>query len=247
MSGALEVLNDAHCALVGGHTTEGAELAIGFAITGAVGENEALRKSALAPGEALILTKPVGSGTLFAAAMRRRAKGRWIDAALTMMQLSSRESAACLRRFGASACTDVTGFGVVGHLVEMTKPSGVDVELDLNAVPLLEGARETVEAGIFSSLQPQNLRLRRAVNESEALAGDPRYALLFDPQTAGGLLAGVPADRADRCVAELRNLGYEHAAIIGRVLPASGAASPIRIGARAQRAAAATPRARVPA
>ncbi|MET0539928.1 MAG: selenide, water dikinase SelD [Xanthobacteraceae bacterium] len=247
MSGALEVLNDAHCALVGGHTTEGAELAIGFAITGAVGENEALRKSTLAPGEALILTKPLGTGTLFAAAMRRHAKGRWIDAALTMMQVSSRESAACLRRFGASACTDVTGFGVVGHLVEMTKPSGVDVELDLNAVPLLEGARETVEAGIFSSLQPQNLRLRRAVNESEALAGDPRYALLFDPQTAGGLLAGVPADRADRCVAELRKLGYEHAAIIGRVLPASGAASPIRIGARAQRAAAATPRARVPA
>jgi selenide,water dikinase len=130
--------------------------------------------------------------------------------------------------------------------VEMTKPSGVDVELDLGAVPLLDGARETVEAGIFSSLQPQNLRLRRTIHDSEALARDPRYALLFDPQTAGGLLAGVPADRADRCVAELHSLGYGQAAIIGRVLPANGADAPIRMVERVQQAAAATPRPLVP-
>ena len=239
MSGALEILNEARCALVGGHTTEGTELALGFAVTGAVTENEVLRKGALAPGQVLILTKPIGSGTLFAAAMRRRAKGRWIDAALGVMQVSAREAAACLRRCGATSCTDVTGFGLIGHLVEMIKPSGVGVELDLTAVPLFDGAREMVEAGIFSSLQPQNLRLRRAVRDSEELARDPRYALLFDPQTAGGLIAGVPANLADRCVAELRGLGYEHAVIIGRVLPASGAEAPIRIAERVQRAAAA--------
>jgi selenide,water dikinase len=112
---------------------------------------------------------------------------------------------------------------------------------------VLDGAREAVEAGIFSSLQPQNMRLRRAIRDGEAFAGDSRYALLFDPQTAGGLLAGVPAERADGCVAELRSLGYPHAAIIGRVLPASGAEAPIRLVAQLPRAAAATPRARVPA
>lgn len=247
MSGSLEVLNEARCALVGGHTTEGAELAIGFAITGAVAEGEVLRKSGLTPGQMLILTKPIGTGALFAAAMRQRAKGRWIDAALAAMQISAREAAICFRRFGATACTDVTGFGLVGHLVEMIKPSGVDVELDVGAVPLLDGARETVQAGIFSSLQPQNLRLRRAVGGGEAFASDPRYALLFDPQTAGGLLAGVPADRADRCVTELHGLGYREAAIIGRVLQASGDDAPIRIVERAQPAAAATLHARVPA
>jgi selenide, water dikinase len=247
MSGAVGILNEARCALVGGHTAEGTELAIGFAVTGAVAENEALRKGMLAPGEALILTKPIGTGVLFAAAMRRRARGRWIDAALAQMQVSAREAARCLRRFGATACTDVTGFGLLGHLVEMTKPSGVDVELDLAAVPVLDGARETVEAGIFSSLQPQNMRLRRAIRDGEAFAGDSRYALLFDPQTAGGLLAGVPAEHADGCVAELRSLGYPHAAIIGRVLSASGAEAPIRLVAQLPRAAAATPRARVPA
>jgi selenide, water dikinase len=121
------------------------------------------------------------------------------------------------------------------------------VELDLTALPLLEGAGETVEAGIFSSLQPQNLRLRRAVHDSESFGRDPRYALLFDPQTAGGLLAGVPSDRAERCVAELRRLGYEQAAIIGRVVAASDGQAPIRIAEKARRVDAARPRSRVPA
>jgi selenide,water dikinase len=247
MSGALEILNEGRCALVGGHTAEGAELALGFAVTGAVGENEALRKGGLAPGQLLVLTKPIGTGTLFAASMRRKAKGRWIDAALTQMQVSARDAALCLRRFGAGACTDVTGFGLIGHLVEMTKPSCVDVELDLAALPLLEGAEEMVEAGIFSSLQPQNLRLRRAVHDCESFGRDPRYALLFDPQTAGGLLAGVPSDRAEACVAELRRLGYAQAAIIGRVVAANGAQAPVRITAKARRGDAARPRSRVPA
>jgi selenide,water dikinase len=177
--------------------------------------------------------------------MRRAAKGQWIDAALHSMQVSSRDAAACLRRFGAAACTDVTGFGLIGHLIEMTKPSGVDVELDLTAVPLLEGARETAAAGIFSSLQPQNLRLRHAVQDTERLARDPRYALLFDPQTAGGLLAGVPEDQTEDCVAELHRLGYGRAAIIGRVVSAQAALAPIRVVEGARRSASAKERPRV--
>ncbi|MCG8559323.1 MAG: AIR synthase-related protein, partial [Hyphomicrobiales bacterium] len=126
-------------------------------------------------------------------------------------------------------CTDVTGFGVLGHLVEMTKPSGVDVELDLAAVPLLDGALETVAEGIFSSLQPQNLRLRRAIRNGAATAEDPRTPLLFDPQTAGGLMASVPKERAVDCVDALRGLGYDRAAVIGTVLPLSNRLEPITI------------------
>ena len=124
--------------------------------------------------------------------MRRRAKGRWVDAAIDSMRLSSQAAAACLGRHGVRACTDVTGFGLLGHLVEMTRASGVDAVLQIEAVPVLEGAAETVAAGILSSLQPQNLRLRRAVRDLERAAQHPRFPLLFDPQTAGGLLAGVP-------------------------------------------------------
>ncbi|MGP1678298.1 MAG: selenide, water dikinase SelD, partial [Burkholderiales bacterium] len=165
MSGAIEVLNDADCALVGGHTGEGKELALGFAVNGLVDEDIAsvLRKGGMRPGEVLILTKPIGTGTLFAAHALLEARGRWIDAALISMCQSNRLGAQCLREHGASACTDLTGFGLLGHLVEMTKPSGVDAELDLAALPVLEGAEETSAAGILSSLQPANVRLRRAL------------------------------------------------------------------------------------
>ena len=217
MAGALKVLNEADTALVGGHTSEGAELAMGFAVNGLADPARLLRKGGMRPGDRLILTKPLGTGTLFAAEMRGKAKGRWIDAALASMLRSSRAAARCLHDHGATACTDVTGFGLLGHLVEMVRPSGVDVELSLGALPLLEGALDTVRAGIFSSLQPQNVRLRRALRGVEAFADDPRLPLIFDPQTAGGLLASIPADRADACVAMLQNSGYCDATIVGTV------------------------------
>lgn len=230
MTGALEVLNDANCTLVGGHTGEGKELALGFAVNGLMDEDQtALTKGALQPGQALILTKPIGTGTLFAAHARLGAKGRWIDAALESMCLSNRLAAQCLREHGATACTDLTGFGLLGHLVEMTRPSGVDAELSLSELPLLDGAEETVAAGILSSLQPANVRLRRAIKEQAKWVDHPRYPLLFDPQTAGGLLASVPADRVEASVLALRALGYPHTRVIGRVLPEGEALEPIQL------------------
>jgi len=229
MRGAVEVLNEAGCALVGGHTGEGAELALGFAVNGLIDESlvNVTRKGGMQPGDVLILTKPIGTGTLFAAHARLAAKGRWIDAALQSMVLSNRLAAQCLREFGATACTDLTGFGLLGHLVEMTKPSGVDAELVLSNLPLLDGALETVAAGIVSSLQPANVRLRRALRHQEQFVSHPRYPLIFDPQTAGGLLASVPADRVAGCVAALQALGYPHTAIIGRILAQDEALEPV--------------------
>jgi selenide, water dikinase len=191
MSGAVEVLNAANCALVGGHMGEGAELALGFAINGLIDDptdssvTKILRKSGMRAGDVLILTKPFGTGTLFAAHARLAAKGRWIDAVLQSMLLFNQQGAQCLREFGATACTDVTGFGLLGHLVEMTRPSGMDIEIDLNALPLLDGAQECVAAGIVSSLHSANVRLRRALSNQEAMVSHPRYPLIFDPQTAG--------------------------------------------------------------
>jgi selenide,water dikinase len=231
MTGALEVLNEANCALVGGHTGEGKELALGFAINGLIDDDPAqiLRKNGMRPGDVLILTKPIGTGTLFAAHARLSAKGRWIDAALQSMVVSNQKGAQCLREFGATACTDLTGFGLLGHLVEMTRPSGVDAELDLGALPLLDGAQECVAGGIVSSLQSANVRLRRALRNQEAMVNHPRYPLIFDPQTAGGLLASVPADKAQACIAALRELGYSHTVAIGRVLPQGEALEPISL------------------
>ena len=217
MSGAVEVLQAAGAVLAGGHTGEGPELAFGLAVNGLVEPQRLLRKAGLREGDALILTKPIGTGTLLAADMRGRARGRWIDAALITMQLSNRAAMDCLREFGVTACTDVTGFGLVGHLLEMVRASAVQAELDMQQVPLLDGAVDTASAGILSSLQPHNLRLRRAVANVEQAANDPRYALMFDPQTAGGLLAAVPAARAEACVTALIQRGYLQAAVIGAV------------------------------
>ena len=229
MAGAVEVLNEAGCALVGGHTGEGKELALGFAINGLIDEDmkSAMIKGSMKPGDLLILTKPIGTGTLFAAHARLQARGRWIDAALISMVQSNRLGAQCLRKYGVTAATDLTGFGLLGHLVEMTKPSGVDAELDLPALPLLDGAEEMVAAGIVSSLQPANVRLRRAIRNQEAMVSHPRYALLFDPQTAGGLLASIAPDRAEACLAELRSLGYNKACVIGRIMAQGDALEPI--------------------
>jgi selenide,water dikinase len=229
MAGANDVLREAGCALVGGHSSEGRELAMGFALNGLVARGAALRKSGLKPGDALILTKPIGTGAILAAHMRAKAKSRWVFGALAHMLVSNKQAAAIVQGFGAHAATDVTGFGLLGHLVEMVRASGVDVRLDLDAVPLLDGLAETMASGIFSSLQPQNVRLRRAIANLEAVSADPRYPALFDPQTAGGLLAAVPEAQADPCVAALKAVGYARACVIGRVMEKSGEIAPVLI------------------
>jgi selenide, water dikinase len=229
MAGANEVLRDANCALVGGHTSEGAELSLGFAVNGLIPRDTALRKGGLRPGDALVLTKPVGTGTLLAADMRGKAKARWLAAAIAQMIQSNRNAAEIVRAHGAHAATDVTGFGLLGHLVEMVRASEVDVTVAIDRVPVLAGARESVALGIFSSLQPQNVRLRRAIRDVEAAARHPLYPLLFDPQTAGGLLAAVPIRQASICVGALRAAGYCSANVIGLVSERSGALEPVTL------------------
>ena len=109
----------------------------------------------------------------------------------------------------------------------MTRASAVDAELELSALPVLDGAEETAHAGILSSLQPANVRLKRALRNQAQMIDHPRYPLIFDPQTAGGLLASVPGPRAPACLSALRSLGYVHAAAIGHIRRAEDALEPI--------------------
>eukprot|EP00850_Spirogloea_muscicola_P009858 SM000056S17976 [mRNA] locus=s56:385004:392099:+ [translate_table: standard] len=242
MAGATDVLNAARCQLVGGHTSEGVELSLGFSINGIIEESSLLRKGGMMVDDVLILTKAIGTGTLFAADMRAKAKGFWIEAALRSMLLPNKVAAEILGTSSATACTDVTGFGllgefssnynfyepdIAGHLVEMVKASGIHVHLDLAAVPILEGAEECVGAGLLSSLQPSNLQLRRSIQNLDEANKDPLFPLLFDPQTAGGLLASVPAGRAQDCIHQLRHAGYPSASIIGQVVSAGDSDAPI--------------------
>ena len=231
LRGALDVLEPAGAVLVGGHSAEGAELALGFAVTGrGPASGRLLRKSGLRRGDRLILTKPLGTGVILAADGRALAPAKAVADAIAAMLQSAAPAAACLLAHGASGCTDVTGFGLLGHLIEMLRASEMDAVLDPNTIPALAGAAALLAQGITSSLHQDNLAALAALDE----AAQPHQlaALLIDPQTAGGLLAGLPADRADRCLRELRRLGCR-AAIIGRVEPSSGAEPRVRLEAGA--------------
>lgn len=229
LSGATKVLHQAKTPLIGGHTTEGAELAFGLSCNGLAAPDQLLRKSGMQPGQVLILTKALGTGTLFAANMRQLAKGRWIDRAIQSMLLSNQAAAACFLQSGVAACTDITGFGLLGHLIEMVQASRVSVELDLAAIPVLDGARDTLQMGLVSSLQSQNLRASQHILNLSEVENLPDFSILFDPQTSGGLLAALPQAQAESCLASLKSLGYPHSSIVGRVTPLAENMRPIKI------------------
>lgn len=194
------VLRGAGAELAGGHTSLGAELTIGFTITGLA--DKPVRQTGAQAGDALILTKPIGTGIILAAEMRLAARGRDVMAALEMMARPQARAAAILAP-AANALTDVTGFGLSGHLASLLGPDGPGAELALDAIPVLSGARELAQAGVRSSLFADNLTGAGAVEAPDG----PLRDLLFDPQTAGGLLAAVPADKADAVLAALHAAG----------------------------------------
>lgn len=210
MAAAAEVFGAAGAAIVGGHSSMGPELTIGFSVTGLC-ERAPITLGGGRPGDALILTKPLGSGVIMAAEMRGRAPGHVVAAALQAMTRPQGTAARLLA--GAHAMTDVTGFGLAGHLMGICEASALAAEVDLAAVPMLEGAEALAAAGIRSTLHADNRAGAGPVDAPE----DPRADLLFDPQTAGGLLAAVAAREAPALLAALRAEGHE-AALIGRLV-----------------------------
>lgn len=190
LSGANAVFGPEETALAGGHTTLGAEMTIGFTITGLA--DTPVTQAGAKPGDRLVLTRPVGAGTILAAEMQLEARGRDVAACLATMMQSQGPAAHALRR--AHAMTDVTGFGLAGHLLSMLDASGVGATLTLADVPLYDGAAELAADGVRSTLYPAN---RAAAGHRADVPDTPEARLLFDPQTAGGLLAALaPADVA---------------------------------------------------
>ena len=218
MSGVAETLQQHQALLAGGHSGEASQMSCGLSVNGFAKPGELLLKAGMRAGDQLILTKPIGSGILIAADMRGKARGAWIDVALEQMLVSNRESASCLRQFKASACTDVTGFGLAGHLFEMARDSTCAVELYIDQLPLLPGVTGLARQGIASSLQPQNIRIRHLIVDKQNLMSHENYPVIFDPQTAGGLLASVAEADATKCLQQLHSLGYEQARVVGRAI-----------------------------
>ena len=217
MAGALAVFREHGVDLVGGHSAEGADLGIAFTVFGGLG-GDVLAKGGLRAGEKLVLTKPLGTGAVLAGAMRGKARARDVVAAIDSMDTSNASAVGVLRDHGVGGCTDVSGFGLAGHLAEMTRASNVGAVLN-GPLPALAGAADLMASGIVSSLQRNNEQALDDFVIRKARPDAPTVRILADPQTSGGLLAGVPAAAASSCVSELQRLGYG-AAVVGEVTAA---------------------------
>ena len=226
LAGIRSVLEPQGADLVGGHTLEGrdgAGLAVALSVNGVVAQEQHWPKGPLAGGQVLLLSRPLGTGVLFAAAAAGAARASWIDGALAQMQHSQAELVPLLHQLGCRACTDITGFGLLGHLGEMLEVSAADlqVQLDPDALAALPGAEELLGQGYASSLAPANARalslLGSRVRPTSPLS-PALEQLLIDPQTCGPLLAALPASRGEAALATLRQAGFGQAALIGRIV-----------------------------
>jgi selenide,water dikinase len=220
LAGARSIFDPLAVHLAGGHTTTGPELQVGFSVEGTADDESALlRLATLRAGDALVLTKPLGTGVLLQADRLGRARGPWIVATLASMQSTLAAAARAARRAGATAATDVTGFGLAGHLGEMLRRSGLSAHIELGAIPALAGALELLAQGSRSTFHEENALAKRSTYVPFELADDLRLELLFDPQTAGGLLIGIAPTEAEALLAELRAGDSPHAALIGSTGP----------------------------
>lgn len=218
LAGTFAELEADGASLVGGHTAQGEEFFYGLTVNGVL-EGVPLAKTGARIGDALILTKAIGTGTILAGDMQRLTQNVWLHGAMDSMLESNREAARIFRQFNANALTDVTGFGLVGHLLEMLGEE-LAADLKLDDVPLLHGALRLAQEGVRSTLYPENHLASERVHNATEYRTDPRYPLLFDPQTSGGLLAAVPIEDAEYCLKALQEVVSTPCAIIGYVTKA---------------------------
>lgn len=217
LAGSLRELHAMGATLVGGHTIEGPQLTAGFTLLASQTAEPPRSRGRLRAGDLLVLTKALGTGVLLAAHMRAQCRASWFTALVQSMLRSNATAAHELDRFDVSGLTDVTGFGLGGHLREMLEASGVSARLDASALPLLPGVADLLQRGVESTLAPAN-RQRTGPLSPAMLDEDARVRALFDPQTCGGLLIGVAPDDAVGLVAALRDRGIAEARVIGEVL-----------------------------
>ena len=221
LRGGAEKVKEAGAVIAGGHSITDAEPKYGLSVTGEVAPGRVIRKSGARSGDALMLSKRLGTGVVTTALKRDIADPRHVAAAVASMSRLNRQASELAQRHGAHAMTDITGFGLVGHGLEMAQPSGVDFRLNMDAIELLPGAEEHARNGVFPGGMERNQEYYRQWLDVEGELAEYERGLLFDPQTSGGLLIAVAADRAGELLADLRAAG-EAAFILGEAAAGSG-------------------------
>jgi len=227
MRGGLQTLNKYGVTLIGGHSVDSEQIMFGYSITGVIDPAKLATNAGARPGDVLILTKPIGTGVISTGIKFNKTTPEIAAISTETMLTPGRFAAEAMREFGVKGATDVTGFALIGHAWEMAKASGVTIIIEPAAVPLLEGALDLATAGLLTSGDKSN---RAYVGDDVRIADDVNenlVRLLYDPQTAGGMLLAVPAAAANDVLARLRE-NYSRAEIIGKVTERSDCAIVIR-------------------
>jgi selenide,water dikinase len=220
LEGAGSVAREAEILILGGHTIEDNELKYGMVVNGIAHPDRILRNSGAQPGDLLVLTKPIGTGILSTALKRDRLSPGSFDPVIRSMTGLNRVPADFFPDFNIHAVTDVTGFGLLGHLLEMVRASKVSARVYSDRVPVFQGVEDSVKAGMIPGGSQQNLDFINAHVRWEGKVERNRRIVLADAQTSGGLLISLPAGEAGDYLAKIRRAGCQDASIIGEILEA---------------------------
>ncbi len=234
LAGGIDKMREAGAAVIGGHSINDAEIKAGFAVTGIIDKDKVVTNAGARPTDVLILTKPLGTGIIAFAAQIGRADAAGVEAAAKSMTTLNKEASRLMVEFGAHACTDVTGFSLMGHLAEMAASSGVDVEVVWDDIPLLPGVLECAAAGVLPGAIERNKEsCSHRVVPDASLPGET-LDICYDAQTSGGLLIAIEQAKAKSFLQALKNAGVTNATVVGRVrAKGSGLVHVTRTGSRA--------------
>lgn len=212
LAGGQKAMNAEGVVVIGGHSVDDKEMKFGYSVTGVVHPDKVITNAGAKPGDVLILTKPIGTGAINTAVKKGKASRDAEAAAIKAMTTSAAEASKVMQKLGANGCTDVTGFGLLGHAFEMAKASGVTLNVDSKVVPLLPDVLELISQGMLTRGDKNNrVYVGETVSINSSVSGEMQSAL-FDPQTAGGLLISMPEVNAAAFLVEIKN-----AVVIGRV------------------------------
>lgn len=222
IKGAMSKIAEAGAVLIGGHTTEDEEPKFGLAVTGIVHPEKIWKNSGAQKGDVLILTKPIGSGVLFNANLKNWVSDKAMTECINTISILNKKAAEIMEKYEIHAATDITGFGLAGHSLEMAKGSGMTLEIELDKVPVMKEALEVYERGMTTGVNASNRQL--VEKDIKFTRNLPKWheEIVMDPQTGGGLMVSVKQEQADDLLAELQNSGVEHSVIIGRVKEKEG-------------------------
>jgi len=219
IQGGLDKMTEASVVLVGGHSIEDTELKYGLSVTGFIHPDRVLTKKGLLAGDSLILTKPLGTGIINTAIKGGLASGETVEGVTRLMAQLNKDAAEIMERYPVHACTDITGFGLLGHLAEMLAESSLSMRLSSRTIPVIQGTLEYAAMGLVPAGTFKNREYRECMVEFSSSVDRLMQDVLFDAQTSGGLLICVDGKKAEGLLEALQNGGVPEATLIGEVIP----------------------------